>query len=197
LEKAAIIGYTIDREGGSIHPAEQCPSPNQDARPNDADPGLVVLHGISLPPGQYGGGYIEQLFCNVLDWDRHPYFSTIRDLRVSAHLLVRRDGALVQFVPFDRRAWHAGDSRYRGQPCCNDYSIGIELEGVDDEDYADEQYRALNGIISALLQTYSGMNLRQIAAHSDIAPNRKTDPGPAFDWFRLYDGVISHSSEKS
>ena len=181
--------YSIDTETGLIEPARQCPSPNQDERPRGARPELLVLHGISLPPGEFGGPEIEQLFCNTLDWDGHPYFQEIRGMEVSSHLLVRRDGELLQFVPFDRRAWHAGASSFRGRGCCNDFSIGIELEGEDDTPYTSRQYDVLIAVTSALLAAYPRMSAREIAAHADIAPGRKTDPGPAFDWLRLYDGV--------
>lgn len=170
-------------------PARQCPSPNQDARPVDDDPTAIVVHGISLPPGEFGGPYVEQFFTNSLDWDAHPYFGEIRNLRVSAHLLVQRDGSLLQFVPFGRRAWHAGESRFRGVPRCNDYSIGIELEGADDIEYADLQYAALIEVCRVLMKAYPSLNARRIAGHCDVAPGRKTDPGPVFDWLRLYDGL--------
>lgn len=167
----------------------QCASPNQDARPDGMVPRLIVVHGISLPPGEFGGPYIEQFFMNKLDWNKHPYFSGIRDLQVSAHLLVGRDGQVVQFVPFNRRAWHAGDSSFHGAACCNDYSIGIELEGADTTEYTAAQYAALARVVTALVQAYPGLDARRIAGHCDIAPGRKTDPGPAFDWLRLYDGI--------
>ena len=147
------------------------------------------MHGISLPPGQFGGGEIEALFTNTLDWDAHPFFGKIRGLEVSAHLLIRRDGSVMQFVPFNERAWHAGASMFRGVPCCNDRSIGIELEGEDETPYEDAQYEALQGIIRALCTAYPAISPRDVAGHSDIAPGRKTDPGPAFDWLRLYDGL--------
>ena len=181
--------FTVDAETGLIEPARQCPSPNRDERPTGEQPSLIVLHGISLPPGRFGGPEIEQLFCNDLDWDAHPYFDGIRGLEVSTHLLIRRDGAVVQFVPFTDRAWHAGDSCFRRRPRCNDYSIGIELEGEDDVSYEVAQYDALISVIDALLRAYPAISPREIAAHSDIAPGRKTDPGPAFDWLRLYDGL--------
>lgn len=179
----------IDRGSGLVEPARQCNSPNFDARPPGVETSLVVLHSISLPPGKFGGPEIEQLFCNCLDWDSHPYFAAIRNLEVSAHLLLRRDGELVQFVPLTQRAWHAGASSFRGQATCNDYSIGIELEGEDDVPYDDRQYAKLIPLLAAMLHTYPGLSARRIAAHSDIAPGRKTDPGPAFDWLRLYDGL--------
>ena len=148
-----------------------------------------MLHGISLPPGVFGGPEIEQLFCNELDWDSHSYFDKIRGLEVSAHLLIRRDGETVQFVPLGKSAWHAGESCFRGRSTCNDFSIGIELEGEDDLAYDDRQYAALISILGALLRAYPQLSTRRIAAHSDISPGRKTDPGPAFDWLRLYDGL--------
>lgn len=181
--------FRIDTATGLIEPARQRPSPNQDARPDGAQPELLVVHGISLPPGEFGGPEIEQLFTNTLDWDSHAYFAEIRGMEVSAHLLVRRDGELIQFVPFGRRAWHAGASTFRGRGCCNDYSIGIELEGEDEVSYEDGQYEVLIAASRALVQAYPRLSAREIAAHSDIAPERKTDPGPAFDWLRLYDGL--------
>jgi len=138
--------------------------------------------------------YIEALFTNTLDPQQHPYFREIADLKVSAHLLLRRDGALLQFVPLTRRAWHAGDSKFRGRSCCNDYSIGIELEGTDDEAYTDQQYQRLPVLIHAIIRAYPQISARQIAGHCDIAPGRKSDPGPAFDWLRLYDGLAANSS---
>jgi AmpD protein len=183
------VTYRINAATGFIAPARQCPSPNQDARPDGARPELLIVHGISLPPGEFGGPQVEQLFTNTLDWDSHPYFGEIRGMRVSAHLLVKRDGELIQFVPFTQRAWHAGESCFRGRSCCNDYSIGIELEGEDEVPYEDCQYEVLIEVSRALMRTYPEMSAREIAAHSDIAPGRKTDPGPAFDWLRLYDGL--------
>ena len=181
--------YTIGPSSGLIEPARQCSSPNQDARPDDCEPSLIVIHGISLPPGEFGGPEIEQLFCNCLDWSAHPYFEEIRGLEVSSHLLLRRDAELLQFVPFHQRAWHAGDSSFRGQSRCNDFAIGIELEGTDDSPYSDAQYDSLAGIIAALIAAYPALSPRRVAGHSDISPGRKTDPGPAFDWLRLYDGL--------
>jgi len=174
---------------GLIEAARQCESPNQDERPEGVVPELVVVHGISLPPGVYSGPEIEQLFTNRLDWEADPYFETIRGFEVSSHLLIRGDGEVVQFVPFGRRAWHAGESCFRGRARCNDFSIGIELEGEDESPYDDRQYGMLAAVINAILLAYPGMSAREIAAHSDISPGRKTDPGPAFDWLRLYDGL--------
>jgi AmpD protein len=180
---------TIDPELGTVTPARQCPSPNQDARPDGVVADLIVLHGISLPPGEFGGTGIEELFCNRLDWDSHPYYDEIRGLAVSAHVLIRRDGEIVQFVPFTDRAWHAGESCFRDRSNCNDHSIGIELEGIDDLAYDDRQYAALVSLLAAMIRSYPRLSARRIAAHSDIAPGRKMDPGPAFDWLRLYDGL--------
>jgi AmpD protein len=181
--------YRIDTSRGLIEPALQCPSPNCDDRPVGTLPALLVVHGISLPPGEFGGPEIEQLFTNSLDWDAHPYFREIRGLEVSSHLLIRRDGQVIQFVPFTKRAWHAGASIFRGKTCCNDFSIGIELEGDDHIPYTDEQYDALAAVTRAIMEAYPDITGRELAAHSDIAPGRKTDPGPAFDWLRLYDGL--------
>jgi N-acetyl-anhydromuramoyl-L-alanine amidase len=145
-----------------------------------------VIHGISLPPGHFGGPWIDALFTNTLDPAAHPYFQAIHALRVSTHLLIHRDGGLTQYVPFDRRAWHAGVSRYRGRERCNDYSVGIELEGSDEIPYDDRQYPVLAAVIRALRQAYPTIPADALAGHCDIAPGRKTDPGPAFDWEQLY-----------
>ncbi|MGI9235449.1 MAG: 1,6-anhydro-N-acetylmuramyl-L-alanine amidase AmpD [Woeseiaceae bacterium] len=181
--------FRISPSSGLIEPAVQCHSPNQDARPEGVQPRLVVLHGISLPPGEFGGPEIEALFTNTLDHDAHPYFDEIRGLEVSAHLLIRRDGSVTQFVPLTERAWHAGESCYRGEHRCNDYSIGIELEGEDETAYDDRQYEALWAILRAIFSTYPNISAREVAGHCDVAPGRKSDPGPAFDWLRLYDGL--------
>ena len=154
-------------------------SPNQDARPQGVPVSLLVVHSISLPPGEYGGEAIERLFTNRLDPGAHPYFREIAGLRVSSHFLVRRDGELVQFVPTGRRAWHAGASRWRGRDRCNDFSVGVELEGSDSDGFEDAQYRCLERLVRTLREA---LPLRQIAAHSDIAPGRKTDPGAGFAW---------------
>lgn len=179
--------FSIDTGTGLLEPARQCPSPNCDDRPAGARPELLVVHGISLPPGRFGGPEIEHLFTNRLDWDAHPYFEEIRGMRVSAHVLIRRDGEVVQFVPFTRRAWHAGESAFQGRTCCNDFSIGIELEGEDETPYTAAQYEKLAAVTRAISAAYPAISGRKIAAHADIAPGRKTDPGPAFDWLRLYD----------
>jgi len=175
----------IDASGNWLLDARQAPTPNCDERPDGDDISLIVIHGISLPPGEYGGGWIDDLFSNRLDPNAHPYFAGIAHLRVSSHLLIRRDGEVVQYVPFRKRAWHAGESCYQGRNCCNDYSIGIELEGQDDEPYTTEQYDQLAGIIQALMRTFPGVTIDRISGHSDIAPGRKTDPGAAFDWRAL------------
>lgn len=188
--------YSVDQDSGLIGPARQCECPNQDDRPAHTQPSLVVLHGISLPPGQFGGPHIEALFSNALDWDAHPYFSEIRGMQVSAHLLIRRDGETLQFVPFNRRAWHAGESTFRGRDRCNDYSIGIEIEGEDETEYSDAQYRHLVAILDALFLAYPDISIRRVAGHCDIAPGRKSDPGPAFDWLRLYDVIATRSSNQ-
>lgn len=173
-------------QDGWLHGARRAPSPNHDARPAGAPIDLVVLHGISLPPDRFGGPHIEQFFTNTLDFAAHPYFQHLREQRVSSHLLLRRDGEWVQFVPFTRRAWHAGESRYAGRPRCNDYSIGIELEGADDTAYTRPQYRQLAAVLKLLQQTYPALDNSRVVGHSDIAPQRKTDPGPAFDWRYLF-----------
>jgi AmpD protein len=170
---------------GLLTGARVVASPNRDPRPGGLVPELVVVHGISLPPGRFGGPWIERLFTNTLPPDQDPYFATIQHLRVSSHVLIARDGALTQYVPFDERAWHAGTSHWRGRDGCNDFSIGIELEGADDVPYDDRQYDALAELVAALQRAYPSLADGWIAGHSDIAPGRKTDPGPAFDWQQL------------
>jgi len=172
-------------EMGWLQKVEVIQSPNYDARPDNTKIKLIVIHGISLPPMEFGGGYIQQFFCNQLDVDAHEYFPGICEMRVSAHCLIERDGKLVQFVSFLERAWHAGESRWRGEPNCNDFSIGIELEGTDDLDYTDAQYRQLNKLVASLLARYPDIATDAVCGHSDIAAGRKTDPGPAFVWQRL------------
>lgn len=175
----------IDTGAGLMTAARQVPSPNCDDRPAGVAPDLIVVHGISLPPGEFGGPWIDRLFTNTLPPDAHPYFAAVADRKVSAHLLIRRDGEVVQYVPFQRRAWHAGVSAYCGREKCNDFSIGIELEGADDVPYEPAQYRALSETVVALRAAYPTLS-DHIAGHSDIAPGRKTDPGDAFDWQRLH-----------
>ena len=174
--------YEIDIDTGLLNQARYLPSPNCDERPEEHALDLIVIHGISLPPGKFGGNYIDQLFTNVLDPAEHPYFEEIADLKVSSHLLIRRDGEVVQYVPFTLRAWHAGVSCIDGRERCNDYSIGIELEGEDVTPYTEEQYQSLKMVTESLLAAYPGLNKDKIAGHCDISPGRKTDPGPAFDW---------------
>lgn len=170
----------VDR-AGVVRAAAQIPSPNCDERPIEARISLLVIHNISLPPGQFGGPWIVELFTNRLNPKAHPYFASIEDLRVSCHFLIRREGALAQFVPCALRAWHAGDSSWRSRPRCNDFSIGVELEGTDDLPYEDVQYRTLARLTRALRRRYP---LGDIVGHEDVAPARKSDPGPSFDWSR-------------
>ncbi len=166
------------------HAAARCiASPNCDARPPDGAITLLVIHNISLPPGEFGGPGVEQLFTNCLNPAAHPYYATIHALRVSAHFFIRRDGELLQFVPCGQRAWHAGASSWRGRERCNDFSVGVELEGSDDQPFTDAQYDQLNGLIRSLRAAYP--SLTDVAGHADIAPDRKTDPGPYFDWRRV------------
>lgn len=175
------MSLTIDAAGVAAG-IRYLPSPNCDERPAGAAIDLLVIHNISLPPGEFGGPGIVDLFMNRLDPGAHPYYRGIAHLQVSAHFLVRRDGELIQFVPCARRAWHAGESTWRGRDRCNDYSIGIELEGADEQAFADIQYEQLARLTRALQIAYPGF---EIVGHSDIAPARKTDPGPCFDWPRL------------
>lgn len=171
---------------GWLADARHVPSPNCDARPPGCAIDLLVIHGISLPPGEYGGGWIDALFTNSLDGGAHPYFRAICESRVSAHLLVGRDGALTQYVPLHLRAWHAGASSFQGRERCNDFSIGIELEGCDEEPYEPVQYERLVALARLLAARYPGITGERIVGHCDIAPGRKTDPGRTFDWQRLY-----------
>ena len=177
--------FRIEAGTGLLVGAVYVHSPNQDSRPPGATLDLVVVHGISLPPGEFGEDWVEALFTNQLPADEHPFFKSIERLRVSAHFYVRRDGRVVQFVPCHARAWHAGASSWRYRLACNDYSIGIELEGADDIPYEANQYAALAQLIEALAATYPTLAEAPVVGHSDIAPGRKTDPGPAFDWAEL------------
>ena len=170
---------------GWLDDAEARPSPNCDERPASAAIDLLVIHAISLPPGEFGGPYIEQLFANRLDAAAHPYFAAIDGLRVSAHFLIRRDGRLLQFVDIYARAWHAGQSSWQGRSRCNDFSIGVELEGCDDLPFEHAQYVRLSALIESLYARLPDLNRARLVGHSDIAPTRKTDPGPHFDWSRL------------
>ena len=174
----------IDPQTGLLAEARFVPSPNFDERPAGQPIDLLVIHNISLPPSEFGGPYIEQLFTNCLNPDAHPYFRDICHLQVASHLLIRRNGEIIQFVPFHKRAWHAGESCFAGRTRCNDFAIGIELEGADDIPYEDQQYEALLAISQKLLQTYTNIKPENIVGHCDISPGRKTDPGPAFDWNR-------------
>jgi len=171
---------------GLLLGARQEPSPNCDDRPAGCGINLIVIHSISLPPGEYGGPWIDHLFTNRLDPGVHPYFTEMAHLKVSSHLLIRRDGEVVQYVPFTKRAWHAGESCYKGQSACNDYSIGIELEGQDTEPYTASQYDQLVEVVQVLVEAFPDLTMRRIAGHCHIAPQRKKDPGPAFDWRYLH-----------
>jgi AmpD protein len=171
----------VDR-GGIVRAAAQIPSPNFDDRPAGVRVSLIVLHGISLPPGEFGGPWIVELFTNRLNPRAHPFFAQLENAKLSAHFLIRREGSLAQFVACEQRAWHAGASRWRGRDRCNDFSIGVELEGTDELPYADAQYLTLAALTRALKRRYP---IRDIAGHCDIAPGRKTDPGPHFDWKRF------------
>jgi AmpD protein len=174
---------TLDADGW-LPAAARLPSPNCDARPEGQAIELIVIHNISLPPGVFDGDAVIDLFTNRLDWEAHPYFQEIRGLKVSAHFFIRRDGTLIQFVPCSLRAWHAGASDWQGCERCNDFSIGIELEGTDDRPFTDAQYATLVPLVQQLKQAYP---IRAVVGHSDIAAGRKTDPGPHFDWQRLHE----------
>lgn len=174
--------YKVNIKTGLLESAIYQPSSHCDERPLDTQIDMIVIHGISLPPGQFGSPAIEQFFCGKLDHNQHPYFATIGHLTVSAHLLINRAGEITQFVPFHQRAWHAGESFFQGKTRCNDFSIGIELEGTDELPYEEVQYQQLGKTVSALMQAYPAICAERIVGHNDIAPGRKTDPGPSFDW---------------
>lgn len=174
----------VDPASGLIVPARFVASPNHDARPDAEDISALIIHAISLPPCEHGGPYVEQLFCNDLDYDAHPYFKEIEGLEVSSHLYIRRNGELIQFVPFTERAWHAGQSCCQGREQVNDFSIGIELEGDDESAFEDAQYEVLARVTSALFAAYPALSQDHVYGHADISPGRKTDPGPHFDWPR-------------
>jgi AmpD protein len=176
---------TLGIRRGWLSRTRRVPSPHHDARPPGAEVDLLVVHGISLPPGEFGGPWIDALFLGRLDPAAHPSFADLHALRVSAHTLIRRDGELVQYVDFDRRAWHAGESRFEGRERCNDFSVGVELEGADEAPYTPAQYARLVQLARALMRRYPGITPERIVGHSDIAPGRKTDPGPGFDWQRF------------
>ena len=175
----------IDSATGLLRDTRQVLCTHRDDRPAGAGVELIVVHGISLPPGEYGGPWIEQFFAGHLDPAAHPYFASIAGQRVSAHVLIRRDGTAVQFVPFGERAWHAGVSNWQGRGACNDYSVGIELEGTDEQPYEAAQYVTLAAVLRALFAGYPGLDETRVVGHSDIAPGRKTDPGLSFDWDHL------------
>lgn len=172
------------QDGWLTSEVQRCPSPNFNDRPDPSDISLLVIHNISLPPGEFQNGCIERFFTNCLCAGEHPYFATIADMQVSAHCLIQRDGQVLQFVPFHQRAWHAGASSFQGRKNCNDFSIGIELEGTDDTPYTDVQYETLSVLTRDIMRIYSAISPERIVGHADIAPGRKTDPGPAFDWGR-------------
>jgi len=174
------MSYVV--QGGLLTNARFVPSPNCDERPAGTPIDLLVIHSISLPPACYGGSEIEEFFCNRLDTSAHPFFAEIAGVKVSAHLLLRRSGEAIQFVNFEQRAWHAGESCFAGRSCCNDFSIGIELEGCDQDSFTSAQYAALVDVTLALQQAYPGIENANITGHEHIAPGRKTDPGPGFDW---------------
>jgi len=169
-------------QGGWLPGVRRVPSPNCDERPPGTVVDLLVIHGISLPPGEFGGAWIEALFLNRLDPHAHPFFRDIADQRVSTHILIRRDGGAIQYVDLERRAWHAGRSRFGGREACNDFSIGIELEGADETPYAQPQYLVLAALTQRIRARYPAIGADRIVGHSTISPGRKTDPGPAFDW---------------
>ena len=182
------MSYSLKQ--GWITQARAVPSPNFGPRPNGEGIDLLVIHNISLPPGQYEGNCIEQFFTNCLDWQEHEYFSQIEGVEVSAHLLIRRSGELLQFVSLEDRAWHAGQSCFEGREECNDFSIGIELEGTDEDPFTQRQYEVLRGVTLTLLREFPAMTPNSIVGHCDISPGRKTDPGPSFDWQRYRNSLI-------
>jgi AmpD protein len=172
----------VDFSSGRLREAAQVASPNCDARPAGVEADLIVVHGISLPPGEFGGPWIDRLFTNTLPVGAHPYFARVASARVSAHVVIQRDGSITQYVKFTDRAWHAGKSLFEGREACNDFSIGIELEGTDTLPYEPAQYHALADIVAALCDAYPSLSTGRLVGHSEISPGRKTDPGPAFDW---------------
>ncbi len=186
----------IDPETGLCLGVLQSPSPNYNDRPENTVIDLLVIHNISLPPGEFGGSYIDAFFTNVLDSALHPYFAEIAEMKVSSHCLIRRQGEIIQYVPFTKRAWHCGASYYAGRTDCNDFSIGIELEGTDMIPYTEEQYWNLAALVVLLQQVYPAITEDRIVGHSMIAPERKTDPGPAFDWDFFRAMLTFHASEK-
>ncbi len=184
------MDFALEADGDWLQGVRRMPSPNCDERPADSRVELIVVHNISLPPGEFGGGYVDALFTNTLDSAAHAYFAGIASLRVSAHLLIDRQGGITQYVPFSRRAWHAGESCFQDRECCNDFSVGVELEGTDELPYEDIQYERLAAVTQVLMQAWPEITPGRIVGHSDIAPQRKTDPGPAFDWIRFRRMII-------
>jgi AmpD protein len=183
---------------GFIDIASYQSSPHCDDRPEKVAIDMIVIHGISLPPAQFGNDFVEKFFCGELEFSAHPYFETIANLRVSSHLFIKRTGEMIQFVPFHKRAWHAGQSFFQGRENCNDFSIGIELEGTDEISYEKIQYEKLAEAIAVLMKQYPKITLDRIVGHSDIAPGRKTDPGPMFRWDELSAIMVKSSlKEKS
>ena len=189
-----VCEFIVDEKGWLL-PARHSLSPNHNARDPEIDISLLVIHNISLPPGEFGTGCVEDFFCNRLDHSSHSFFEEIRDLRVSAHFLIDRDGQVTQFVPTIARAWHAGISSFEGREACNDFSIGIELEGTDDQPYTDQQYTTLQAVTEALMRRHKQITPDRITGHSDIAPERKTDPGPSFEWSRYRQGLNQRQGE--
>ncbi len=194
MNNTLTASLEIDKQTGLLNTAIYIPSPNCDDRPcvaqtdkegQSAEITLTVIHNISLPPNEFGGDYITQLFTNCLNPDEHDFFQEIYELRVSSHLLINRQGKIIQYVPFHKRAWHAGVSTYLGRSVCNDFSIGIELEGTDDTDFTEAQYQVLVEVLKTLVNTYPNLDMQHITGHEHIAPGRKTDPGPHFDWVRI------------
>ena len=176
------MSLCLDEKKQWLEGVRRVPSPNCDERPPGVEIELVVIHGISLPPGNFGGPFVDHLFTNILDETIDPYFSEISNLKVSSHLFINRAGEITQYVPFHMRAWHAGESEFKGRCQCNDFSIGIELEGCDDQPYTPGQYETAADVVGLLMFSWPGIAADHIVGHSDIAPGRKTDPGPAFDW---------------
>lgn len=180
----------VELQTGLLTDVRQTKSPNYNERPPNTEIDLIVIHSISLPEGEFGGPYIDALFTNKLDWNLHPYFTKIKGLKVSSHCLIRRDGSITQYVPFTERAWHAGVSEFEGREDCNDFSIGIELEGTDVLPFEKLQYLALSRLVALLQKSYPKISWDRIVGHSTIAPGRKTDPGTGFDW-NLFKKLLS------
>ena len=193
------MNLQVDLESGLMRGATQIVSPNYDSRPPGVEADLIVVHGISLPPGEFGGPWIDRLFTHTLPAEMHPYFTEVGSLRVSSHLVVKRDGAVTQYVKFTERAWHAGKSNYQGRDACNDFSVGVDLVGTDTLPYEAAQYAALAKVVAALCTAYPRLSPDRLVGHSDIAPGRKTDPGPSFDWQlarRLISAASAHGTTR-